>query len=160
MSIGRTGVNHGRVPQNFGEYTGGELWVEVPEITDGNPSKDLVPPPGALTTEERQFRGRVVDTHHTCVHFDAHLQHAVFPGSSGRRVSVALHVLKGWESLEKDVVDKLLTAGFQIPDAEDLFVCAPMSTDDSPAEVHTLPGDDFQNLTYDNAVAQGSGDCP
>ena len=104
----------------------GELWVEVPK-SDGIPNPRLVPPPGALTAEERQLRGRIVDAHCTWVRCDARLRHAVFPVLSGRRVSVALCVLKGWESLGQGVVDELLDARFPVPDAEDLDVCTPLS---------------------------------
>ena len=97
---------------SFGDYVGGDLWVEH----RGADEPGLVPPPGAVTAQQKKLRGRLIDTRHSWVHFDAHMQHAVTPVTSGRRVSVALYVLKGWETLGQDLLEDLGELGFPLPD--------------------------------------------
>ena len=97
---------------SFGDYVGGDLWVEH----RGDDEPGLVPPPGAVTSQQKKLRGKLIDTRHSWVHFDAHLQHAVTPMTSGRRVSVALYVLKGWETLGPNLLEDLGELGFPLPD--------------------------------------------
>ena len=108
--------------------------------------------------KQQQLKGRVVDTLHIWVHFDVHLRHVVLPVLSGRRVSVALYVLKSWENWARMSSRDRSAAGFPVPDVAGSILCAPLSAEISPPEMQTLFGNDFQNLAYYNAVLQGSGE--
>ena len=77
------------------------MWVEH----RGDDEPGLVPPPGAVTSQQKKLCGKMIDTRHSWVHFDAHLQHALTPVTSGRRVSEALYVLKGWETLGPNILE-------------------------------------------------------
>ena len=134
---------------------GGDLWVEH----KGADEPGLVPPPGAVTAQQKSLRGRLIDTRHSWVHFDAHMQHAVTPVTSGRCVSVALYVLKGWETLGQDLLEDLAELGFPLPDQTATSLNPAVATVElKPAEVQTLPGDDLTELTYDEVAADGSGE--
>ena len=135
---------------SFGDYVGGDLWVEH----RGAYEPGLVPPPGAVTAQQKKLRGKLVSTRHTWVHFDAHVQHAVTPVTSGRRVSVALYVLKGWETLGPDLLEDLGELGFPLPEQTATSLNPAVATVElKPAEVQTLPGDDLTDLTYDDDAA-------
>ena len=126
---------------SFGDYVGGDLWVEQ----KGADEPGLVPPPGAVTAQQKKLRGRLIDTRHSWVHFDAHLQHAVTPVTFGRRVSVALYVLKGWETLGQDLLEDLGELGFPLPDQTATSLNPAAATVElKPAEVQALPGDDYK----------------
>ena len=140
---------------SFGDYVGGDLWVEH----KGADEPGLVPPPGAVTAQQKKLRGRLIDTRHSWVHFDAHMQHAVTPVTSGRRVSVALYVLKSWETLGPDLLEDLGELGIPLPEQTATSLNPAVATVElKPAEVQPLPGDDFTDLTYDEVVADGSGE--
>ena len=100
--------------------------------------------------------GRPIDTRHSWVHFDAHVQHAVAPVTSGRRVSVALYVLKGWETLGPDLLEDLGELGFPLPEQTATSLNPAVATVElKPAEVQPLRGDDLTDLTYDEHAADG-----
>ena len=81
------------------------------------------------------------------------------PVTSGRRVSVALYVLKGWETLGQDLLEDLGELGFPLPDQTSTSLSPAAATVElKPAEVQALPGDDLTDLTYDEAVANGTGE--
>ena len=133
---------------SFGDYVGGDLWVEH----KGADEPGLVP-------QQKKLRGRLIDTRHTWVHFDAHMQHAVTPVTSGRRVSVALYVLKGWETLGQDLLEDLGELGFPLPEQTATSLNPAVATVElKPAKVQPLPGDDFTDLTYNEVVADGLGE--
>ena len=102
-----------------------------------------------VLSQQKRLRGKLIDTRHSWVHFDAHLQHAVTPVTSSRRVSVALYVLKGWETLGPNVLEDLGELGFPLPDqtATSLNLAA-ATVELKPAEVQTPPGDDLTDLRW------------
>ena len=126
---------------------------------EGADEPGLVPPPGAVTAQQKSMRGRLIDTRHSWVHFDAYMQHAVTPVTSGRRVSAACYVLKGWETLGPDLLEDLGELGFPLPEQTATSLNPAVATVElKPAEVQTLPGDDLTDLTYDEVAASGSGE--
>ena len=132
---------------SYGSYRGRELWIEERDPRKSR-RRGLVPPPNPRNEEERGLLGRMVCTKGQWVKFNPRLRHAVFPVVEGRRVSITLFTMKGWESLGEMFTQELLDLGFPLPmkhDCEEAYDVAFLTT--MPFEVQPLPGDDFQDLS-------------
>ena len=100
--------------------------------------------------QRKGMRGKLVDTRNSWVHFDAHAHQGVTPVTSGRRVSITLYVLKGWERLGPDLLEDLGELGFPLPEQTATTLNPAVATGElKPAEAQTLSNDDLTDLTYD-----------
>ena len=76
-------------PIALGDLSGSRLWIGSPVGTHL--------PPNPRNAVERKMRGEYYETRNTCVSFDPQLYHAVEPGTSGYRASLAPFMPKGLE---------------------------------------------------------------
>ena len=91
-----------------GEYTGGELWVEVPDTYSG---EDVAV---QRTEDGRQIRGRVCPTLHTTVQFAAKAWHGTC-AFQGSRFTMTTYVCRGYEQASTEERKWMQRQGFPMP---------------------------------------------
>ena len=113
-------VNNSEQHPNYsiglGRYTGGELWVHDPQLTEQSANSLPQVHPNGET-----IYGRTQATRHQVVRFWPKEWQATCPWE-GQRIVVTFYVSRGWQQLKPEICEKLVALGFQMPASEEAHV--------------------------------------